>query len=228
MPLLAFCYHKVGTEAEEGRRLNIDPRRLASHVRFFQRRGYEFVKAGDLASRSSGRVACFTFDDGFQSTLDHGVPVFSRLGAPMTIYAVSDRVGEASTWEGEQPRPLAPWDRLLEAQRAGHEIGNHTATHPRLASLSREEQFAEIRRCDEALRSHGLEPGSFCYPYGSLNDESHAVVKEAGYQVGMALGKRLPRLDDPLEAIPRIVVAFGDALPLLLYKLYVRPRLKTH
>jgi len=226
MPLVTLCYHKVGTEKAEGRRLNVDPRRLDSHVRFFQRRGYAFKRAGELLRDDPGRTVCFTFDDGFVSTLDNGVPVFARRGVPMTIYAVSDRVGGTSAWEGEQARPLADWDRLLEAQETGHEIGNHTGAHPRLGELPFDEQVAEIRRCDATLRDHGIVPGSFCYPYGSLNSESARAVGEAGYRIGMALGKRLPRANDPSEALPRLVIAFGDGLPLLLYKLYVRPHLK--
>lgn len=226
MRLVLLCYHKVGTEIQEGRRLNVDPRRLDSHIRFFRRRGYRFVRASELSTWPAERTVCFTFDDGFVSTLDHGVPVFDRHGLPMTIYAVADRVGESSLWEGDKARPLAPWDRLLEAHRAGHEIGNHTSTHPRLGELSLDEQVAEIKRCGEVLRSRGLEHGSFCYPYGSLNGESRAALEAAGYSVGMALGKCPPRPDDLTTALPRIVVAFGDGLPLLMYKLYVRPHLK--
>lgn len=226
MPLVTLCYHKVGTEKEEGRRLNVDPRRLDSHVRFFQRRGYLFKRAGELLAEDPERTVCFTFDDGFLSTLDHGIPVFTSRGVPMTIYAVADRVGETSSWEGEAARPLADWDRLVEAQETGHEVGNHTATHPRLGELPLTSQLEEIRRCDVALRDHGIVPGSFCYPYGSLDADARAAVVKAGYRIGMALGKRLPKSEDPPEALPRLVIAFGDALPLLIYKLHIRPHLK--
>ncbi|MBN9503178.1 MAG: polysaccharide deacetylase family protein [Armatimonadetes bacterium] len=226
MALIVLCYHKVGTEEKEGRRLNVHPRRLDSHVRFFLRRRYAFARGRDLAGGVTGRTVCFTFDDGFVSTLENGQPVFDRHGLPMTIYAVSDRVGETSLWEDELARPLATWERLKEAEDAGHEIGNHTATHPRLGLMSFEDQLAELVRCREALAAQGFQPGSFCYPYGSLNGDSRRAVREAGYSVGMALGKRAVRPGDPIEALPRIVMAYGDGLPLLIYKLSIRPHLK--
>lgn len=226
MGLVALCYHKVGTEAEEGRRLNIHPQRLESHVRYFKRRGYEFRRACDISRTFlRDRVVCFTFDDGYTSTLENGAPVFARHEVPMTVYAVSALVGKASFWESERARPLAGWQALIELQNQGHEVGNHTASHPKLAALAYEDQLREIQTCHDALTSNGIRSESFCYPYGSLNGESVRAVTVAGYRVGMALGKRPPRPCDPGVAIPRIVVAYGDALPLLLYKLHLRPLL---
>ena len=82
--------------------------------------------------------------------------------------------------------------------------------------------------CRQAMSDHGLQSESFCYPYGSRNSESEKVVGEAGYRVGMALGKRPPKVGDSLLAIPRIVVAFGDALTLLIYKLHIRSLLRPN
>ena len=108
----------------------------------------------------------------------------------------------------------------------GHEVGNHTRSHPKLAELPIEQQFDQIESCRLAMLEAGLRSESFCYPYGSLKRTSLDAVARSGYRVGMALGKRLPRTDDPMLAIPRTVVAYGDSLPLLIYRLYVRPRLR--
>lgn len=222
---MALCYHKVGPAEEQGRRLNVHPRRLESHVRFFQRRGCTFVAARDLADAWPRRVACLTFDDAYVSALTDGVEVCRRCGVPATFYAVTNLVGQSSKWDGALARPLADWDLLRAAQKEGFEIGNHTVSHARLARLEMEEVRREVVEADARLRAEGIEPGSFCYPYGSLHDETLAEVAAAGYRVGMALGKRLPNGSDPLLALPRIAVAYGDALPLLLYRLYLRPAL---
>jgi peptidoglycan/xylan/chitin deacetylase (PgdA/CDA1 family) len=218
MKVVSLCYHKVGTEAEEGRRLNIHPQRLDSHIRFFKRRGFNFVKAGELASWPTQSTVCFTFDDGYTSTVENGEPVFNRHGVPMTIYVISDSVDEMSSWDGELASPLASWDTLRQVQSRGHEIGNHTATHPHLNQLTVSEQLEEISRCDVAMKANGLESSSFCYPYGHL--------KKLGHKVGMAIGKRPALESDDRLRFPRIVIAYGDALPLLLYKLHLRPHLK--
>jgi peptidoglycan/xylan/chitin deacetylase (PgdA/CDA1 family) len=41
----------------------------------------------------------------------------------------------------------------------GHELGNHTYTHPKLSSLSQERVFSEIRKGDDAImRAAGVRP----------------------------------------------------------------------
>jgi len=226
MKLVTLCYHKVGSEAAEGRRLNIHPARLDSHVRFFKRRGFRFAKAGELNRWPAEKTVCFTFDDGFVSTIENGRPVFDRYKVPMSVYVVSSLVGKTSQWEGELARPLADWPMLRDLQGAGHEVGNHTAHHPFLDELSLEEQQEEVRSCHLALKENGFRIDSFCFPYGRLNRESITALRACGYTVGLALGKRLPQKEDSFLEIPRVVVAYGHALPLLLYKLYVRPLLK--
>ncbi len=74
--------------------------------------------------------------------------------------------------------------------------------------------------------SEGLHPKSFCFPYGSLSRQSVEQVKIAGYKVGLALGKRPARSEDNRLSLPRIVVAYSDSLPMLLFKLHVKPLFK--
>ncbi len=225
MILVPLCYHKVGSEAAEGRRLNIHPDRLETHVKYFHRRGFEFVKGMDLKQWPVRPTVCFTFDDGFASTLA-AAPIFNRYAVPFSMYVVSNLVGKTSEWEGELARPLADWSALRELASQGHEIGNHTATHPHMGELDEADQLTQIEACKLALGGNGIQQGSFCFPYGSRNEASDIALKAAGVEVGLALGKRLPVQTDSKLAVPRIVVAYSDSLPLLLYRLYVRPKLK--
>jgi peptidoglycan/xylan/chitin deacetylase (PgdA/CDA1 family) len=222
---IILCYHKVGPVAEEGRRLNIEPERLKSHVRYFSRRSFTFLRARDLDDRWPERGVCFTFDDAYTSTMRHAPPVLEEFGVRGSFYAVSDKVGLASDWDGALARPLADWQALLDAHRKGHEIGNHTRSHQRLAELSYEDQLRQIKGAHQALEAFELEPRTFCYPYGSLC--SPDVLSQAGYAVGLALGKRIATQGDDLRALPRIIAAYSDSLPMLLYKIYVRPRLRA-
>jgi peptidoglycan/xylan/chitin deacetylase (PgdA/CDA1 family) len=226
MQAFVLCYHKVGPKRDEGRRLNIAPERLQSHAAFFKRRGYVFSLARDLGGAWKPRTVCFSFDDAYWSTMEYGVPVLDALGVPCTVYAVPSLVGHSSTWDPASPRPLARWDSLIDAQKRGHEIGNHTLSHPRMSALSPEEQFEQVAAADRALRANGLNPGSFCYPYGAYDAATLEAVRRAGYGVGLALNKRLAQDADDRLAISRIVIGFSDALPMLLYKLFLKPKLK--
>jgi len=226
MQATILCYHKVGPALEEGRSLNIEPFRLRSHVRFFARRGRTFVRACDFAAGWPSGSICFTFDDAYSSTMKNAPSIFESEGARATFYAVPVLVGSSSVWDREKARPLAAWDALRAAQSAGHEIGNHSFSHCRLGDADLETQKAEIREAHRRLVAEGLRPGSFCYPYGSLNADALEAVRGAGYSVGMALGKRSALESDDRLKLPRIVVAYSDALPMLLYKIVLKPRLK--
>lgn len=224
LPIL--CYHKVGPIAEEGRWLNVEPARLDSHVRFFSRRGYGFIKAGELAEMFPPHAVCLTFDDAYHSALTHGLEVLKRHEATGTFYAVPTLVGKRSEWDGSRSKLLARVELLKDAQRAGCEIGNHTNTHADLSSLDLAAQLEEWKLADDWLLGQGLAPESLCYPYGKLNAESVAAAKAAGAKVAVALGKRPARVDDDRLRMPRIVISYSDGLPKLLYKLHIRPRFR--
>jgi len=226
MRAIILCYHKVGPQGDEGRRLNVSAERLGSHLAFFRRRGYRFACARELSEGWQPNTVCFSFDDAYWSAMEWGLPVLDRAGVKATFYAVPSLVGRSSVWDPASPRPLANWDRLLEAQSGGHEIGNHSFDHVHLSRLSLSEQLSQIRRADSALREHGIEPGSFCFPYGSFNTDTLAALRECGYRVGLALGKRAARPSDDKLALPRFVIGFSDALPMLLYKVFLRPRMR--
>ncbi len=223
LPIL--CYHKVGPEREEGRRLNVEPLTLESHVRHFCRKGKRFARVGDLESGLPTGCVCFTFDDAYASAVAHGVEILARWGVWGTFYAVPAQVGAVSVWDAGFERPLAGWDALRAAQAQGMEVGNHTLTHPDLSKLSLDGQIAEIEAAEDQLIGHGLDCHSLCYPYGKFNEATREAVKREGYKVGVALGRRPARTGDDLRFLPRIVVSYSDRLPKLLYRIHLRPKL---
>ena len=221
-----LCYHKVGFCSEEGRRLNIEPSRLSSHVRFFSRNNYKISRISDLIQPWQDKLVCFTFDDAYLSTMTHAPEIFEAVGARATFYAVPGRVGITSDWDGELARPLADWDLLRAAQKRGHEIGNHTMNHVHLDQVSETEQAIEIKSAHDRLTAEGIQSKSFCYPYGGHTPRTLEITREAGYEVGVILGKRIASDTDVKQGLPRIVVAYSDTLPMLLYKLLIKPKLK--
>jgi peptidoglycan/xylan/chitin deacetylase (PgdA/CDA1 family) len=62
-----------------------------------------------------------TFDDGRPSQLDIGLPLFDRLGAKVTFFVLPDSSGNPVT------KRLDDWRKAVAA---GHEIGNHSMSHP--------------------------------------------------------------------------------------------------
>lgn len=72
---------------------------------------------------------------------------------------------------------------VAELVARGHEIGNHSATHPHMAQLSAPQIREELRRCSELVRSITGKPTTlFRPPYGEYNDEVVRVSRAEGYE----------------------------------------------
>ena len=67
--------------------------------------------------------------------------------------------------------------------QAGHEIGNHTYTHPHMRQISPEGLQEEVKKTEEALGAIGIEkPRLFRPPEGFRSDEQVRALEDFGYQ----------------------------------------------
>src|SRR5258708_7076610 len=100
-----------------------------------------------------------TYDDALNSQLDNAVPELDRLGLKATFFLTEDN----AHWR------LADWEALA---RDGHEVANHTVTHPCALSGYSAERFehSEIDRMEGYLDDHfGADRArTFAYPCGYL------------------------------------------------------------
>lgn len=63
-------------------------------------------------------------------------------------------------------------DDVKEIAAHGHDVGNHSATHPHMASLTAEQQLTEIRDCNKAIEALiGASPTLFRAPYGEYDNK---------------------------------------------------------
>ena len=74
-------------------------------------------------------------------------------------------------------------DLVAEIVARGHEIGNHSATHPHMNSLSEGQIREEIRRCSDLVQSiTGTPTTLFRPPYGEYNNQVVDVSRKEGYE----------------------------------------------
>ncbi len=67
--------------------------------------------------------------------------------------------------------------------REGHEIGNHTLTHPHLNSLTREEVRAEIKKVEQMIeRVSDQKTSLFRPPFGEYSNQVIEAATELGYK----------------------------------------------
>jgi hypothetical protein len=114
-----------------------------------------------------------TFDDGYPSHLDFVVPNLDRRGLRATFY-LTPQGSESTTSPRSWRRVLKRW---LPVSRAGHEIGNHSLTHPcslniqvdwaaNLLDMTLDDIRADLETAQERLRTvfPHQEHTSFAYP----------------------------------------------------------------
>ena len=62
-------------------------------------------------------------------------------------------------------------DDVKDIYDAGHDIGNHSDTHPHMTEMSTEEQKNQIKACNEKIKEiTGKEPKLFRAPYGDYDN----------------------------------------------------------
>jgi peptidoglycan/xylan/chitin deacetylase (PgdA/CDA1 family) len=173
-----------------------------------------------VQGRTNERVVAITFDDAYRSVATNARPLLDRLGAPATVFAVTDYVdsGALQIWpgladwaDGPYARELEPmsWDELVALADSGWEIGSHTRSHPRLTSLAPAQIAGELTgsrlRCEAVL---GRPCRSLAYPFG---DHDVRVVEAAG-AAGYAIACTVPDALRPAYPLswPRIGVYRDD------------------
>lgn len=73
---------------------------------------------------------------------------------------------------------------VQEIAANGHEVGNHSYTHPHMAKLSREEIVQELNRTSELIKElTGQRPDLFRPPFGEYNNRVIKTCREEGYHV---------------------------------------------
>jgi peptidoglycan/xylan/chitin deacetylase (PgdA/CDA1 family) len=109
------------------------------------------------AGGSHGNEVALTFDDGPGPYTQQLVGVLNKYGVHATFFAI-----------GEEERYFSPGTSL--ELRSGDVVGDHTETHPMLASMSEHEQYEEL--FEQIARIEllgGPRPRLFRPPYGSFD-----------------------------------------------------------
>jgi len=122
------------------------------------------------AVQTDEKVIALTFDDGPNPEYTVGLlDIFKRHNAKATFFVMGDHVD------------MYP-EIVKQAYEEGHEIGNHTQTHPDMALLAEDEIRHEVRLGEEAIRrAIGIKTAVFRQPYGRRNEAAIRVPIEEGY-----------------------------------------------
>jgi peptidoglycan/xylan/chitin deacetylase (PgdA/CDA1 family) len=152
VPIL--MYHKIGPRPSRVRLRGLYVRRED-----FMRQLDELHQAGFAScppaqaivkARSKGapdRRVVLTFDDGFRNAFQNALEPLAQRQFHAIQFLVTNCIGKVNEWDlrdGEVPEPLMDAAQVGEWLRAGHRIGSHSLTHPRLTRLSLRDAQEEI------------------------------------------------------------------------------------
>lgn len=120
-----------------------------------------------------GPYIAMTFDDGPNAAL---TPKLLDMLASRHIKATFFVVGENAA---EFP------DILKRAVREGHEIANHSWSHPNLGKMGDDAVRSQMQRTDDAIKAAiGVRPTLMRPPYGSITARQKAWIHESfGYRI---------------------------------------------
>ena len=122
---------------------------------------------------TEGPYIAMTFDDGPSATLTPKLlDLLAARHIKVTFFVIGENVAE-------HPEIVA------RAAREGHEIGNHSWSHPNFAKMSQESVRSQLQRTDDAIKNAtGKRPTLMRPPYGSLTErEKRWIHDEFGYQI---------------------------------------------
>ncbi|MGO4108407.1 polysaccharide deacetylase family protein [Paenibacillus sp. YAF4_2] len=132
------------------------------------------------------KVVAFTFDDGPNPTYTPQLlEIFAEAGGKATFYMI-----------GEQIAAHPETAKLVHEE--GHEIGNHTYTHPNMTELSDEEILSELSRTEELIKQvTGSRAATMRLPYLAGDERVHSLLAREGYPALGALNMDAKDWDMP-------------------------------
>ncbi|RAP76006.1 polysaccharide deacetylase family protein [Paenibacillus montanisoli] len=139
------------------------------------------MKAAEIINevQSAGRLIAITFDDvPDPEWTPQFLDVFKQHGAKATFYTLGTN--------------MAKYPEIArQIHEEGHELGNHSLTHPHMPEISKDEQRAELQQAEQLIvEVTGRKPNTFRPPYLDVNDDLLVVAAELGYKVIHGLNLR--------------------------------------
>ena len=109
------------------------------------------------APTTGNKVIALTFDDGPGPYTAHLLDVLDQYGAKATFFLIGSKVSSQA-------------NVVRNIQARGHQLGNHSWSHPELPKLPVDQIAGEIDRTNDAIKqATGVTPAILRPPYGAVN-----------------------------------------------------------
>ncbi len=96
------------------------------------------------------------------------IDILGKYNVHVTFFVVGD-------WVRKHP------ESVKALYEAGHEVMNHSNTHPHMSSLTEEQIRSEITQCNEAIKAvTGVSPDLIRVPFGEYDNKVISAVQSLG------------------------------------------------
>lgn len=132
------------------------------------------------------RAVAITFDDGPNPVYTPQVlEIFSEARGKATFFMIGEQMGKYP-------------EVVKQVADLGHEIGNHTFTHPKLSQLSIQDCLKEIEETEKLIeKMAGRKPVVFRPPYLDYNQDTVSLLQNKRYPMIGALNLEAQDWEQP-------------------------------
>nr|NQU88975.1 polysaccharide deacetylase family protein [Bacteroidota bacterium] len=198
-----FAYHRFGDDRYPS--TNISKSDFEKQLKYLKQNAFDVITLGEAIRKwNNGEVfkvksVILTVDDGYLSFYTVAMPLLKKYGYKATIFIQTGTVGGGD---------FMNWDQILEIERSGIEIGNHSDGHNYFVNLKDgalvETFVLDLEKSARIFKGHlGSIPSLYAYPYGEYTKDMTDAVKGAGYSAAVVQKSGvLCEMTNPYE-IPR-------------------------
>lgn len=204
-----LTYHRVVSLPAVGQLdLIVDPKVFAAELATLQRDGYHTITQAQLfdalykGATLPPKPILISVDDGYVDDIRTVLPDLQRFHMVATFFVITGRMTEPGFMSAEQIRAL---------DRAGMDVGDHTAHHLDLRMLTPSELRSETAGSRQVLQGVlGHPVYFFAYPFGAFDDAVVSAVRTAGFTMAYTTaGGSTENTSAPLT-MPRIHVGRSE------------------
>jgi peptidoglycan/xylan/chitin deacetylase (PgdA/CDA1 family) len=224
LPIL--MYHNVSDDKDSsGLTLFID--KLEEQFSYLREKGYTTYHFSELECKTviEPKSVIITFDDVTVNQLVHAVPLLGKYDLKATFFIPFEYIGNVDLWNSGKEKIMSIGQ--LKSLDNNIELGLHSFSHKRYASLTKDEINADFSKCFEVIEKNELKVYSaLAYPYGNYPKKEPSksifitVLKQNNIKAGLRIGNRINRFPfkNPYE-IQRIDIKGEDSLLRFKFKL---------
>ncbi|HLJ01957.1 MAG TPA: polysaccharide deacetylase family protein [Solirubrobacteraceae bacterium] len=200
-----LTYHRVHTLPAVGQLdLIVDPGTFAAELQALHDGGYHTIHQWQLfdalykGAPLPPKPVIISVDDGYVDDVRTILPDLERWHMVATFFVITGRTSEPGFLNAGQIRQL---------DRAGMDVGDHTAHHVDLRLLTASELQAETAGSRQALQAIlGHPVYYFAYPFGAYNSTVEAEIRAAGFSMAYTTAAGTTESTSAPLTMPRIHV----------------------